>query len=850
MPAKTVLRLSAISGVLAAVSFTLPALAQDKDGKEDEKKTPTIEKKVEKFDLIEGFFPLYRDPENGDLYMEISEDRLGEEFISFTYSENSATEAGFFRGAYLDQKILEPNRYYDKIEIVEKSTAFYFDPDKALSRASDANISPSVVASLNIAAKTDGEGEDGQDRYLVKTNGLFLSEALQQLKPSPDPEAPQDRFSAGDLSKDKTRFAEIRNYPLNTDIIVDYVFDNKYPRNGGSDAVTDARSVTLKVQHSFIAMPEDGFEPRIDDYRVGYFFDRVTDLTTDDAAPFRDMINRWRLVKKDPEADLSEPVTPITWWIENTTPVEYRDVIRDATLAWNLAFEKAGFKNAVEVKVQPDDADWDAGDIRYNVLRWTSSPNPPFGGYGPSFTNPRTGEIIGADIMLEYVFLTNRLAFSEIFEAAAVSAPQKNLLAMSGEHGIHCSAGHELHMNNLFGLAALQAQGAGDGEMSDLVKEGLYYLILHEVGHTLGLNHNMKASSVWGPREVHDASVTKGAPTGSVMDYPALNMAPPGVTQGDYYMQRPGFYDDWAIEFGYRPDLDDAARTALLANSGDPKLAFGNDADDMRAPGRGIDPRTNIGDMSSDPVAYAQDRIDLVQDTLPGLVSKFDDENSWQALTFAYLITSGQQAGMANVMSRQVGGVYVERTAPGENSKQPYTPVPRERQIAAMEALAEDIFAADAFAISDDLITRLQPQRRGFNFYGNNEDPKLHARVLNIQMNALNHLLNPVVLQRMVDSSLYGGDYAPAEMLLDLNDGIFGDDLKGTPNAFRQNLQVAYLERLIGMVDNPEYSPVARAAALSAADDVSGRMGMFDFGLSTETKAHRLQIKRILAGLE
>ncbi len=133
------------------------------------------------------------------------------------------------------------------------------------------------------------------------------------------------------------------------------------------------------------------------------------------------MINRWHLVKKDPSAAISEPVEPIVFWIENTTPVEIRETVRDATLAWNEAFEAAGFRNAVVVKVQPDDAKWDAGDIRYNVLRWTSSPQPPFGGYGPSFTNPRTGQILGADIMLEYVYLTNRLSQDKLFSTAALS---------------------------------------------------------------------------------------------------------------------------------------------------------------------------------------------------------------------------------------------------------------------------------------------------------------------------------------------------------------------------------------------------------------------------------------------
>ena len=178
----------------------------------------------------------------------------------------------------------------------------------------------------------------------------------------------------------------------------------------------------------------------------------------------------------------------------------------------------------------------------------------------------------------------------------------------------------------------LAVQGGDDAAASQLIRESLYYLMLHEVGHTLGLNHNMKASIQYGPREVHDASVTKGAPTGSVMDYPAINMAPIGMTQGDYYMQRPGPYDDWAIEFGYRPDLDVAGRRALLGRAGEPGLAFGNDADDMRAPGRGIDPRVNINDMSSDPVAYGIDRINLARRNLDFLVERFADRvagNPW-----------------------------------------------------------------------------------------------------------------------------------------------------------------------------------------------------------------------------
>ena len=156
--------------------------------------------------------------------------------------------------------------------------------------------------------------------------------------------------------------------------------------------------------------------PRIEDQRIGFFSERKTNLSSTDITPYEDLINKWHLEKKDKDNEKSVPIKPITFWIENTTPYELRPIIKNAVLAWNIAFEEAGFIDAIEVKIQPDDADWSAGDIRYNVLRWTSSPNPPFGGYGPSFTNPRTGEILGADIMLEWIYLTNRVRYSEIFE--------------------------------------------------------------------------------------------------------------------------------------------------------------------------------------------------------------------------------------------------------------------------------------------------------------------------------------------------------------------------------------------------------------------------------------------------
>jgi len=851
------MRISGAAGLFfagMAALFAAPGAASaqngDKSGGGEDKSPPTIEEKTKGYDAIEGLFPLYQDPETGGVLMEISAERLGEEFIVFSYTENGVLEAGHFRGAYRDQRIVSLNKHYKNMEFVEENTSYYFDPENAVSRAAEANISPAIVASVPIVAVT-GEGDEA--RYLIDADKLFLNESLHQVKPFQFPGQQSGPSLLGGLSSSKTKYADLRNYPENMDVVVDYVFDGAPLPT--SAAVTDSRSVTIRLQHTFVAMPDEGFEPRADDYRVGYFTDRVTDQTSFSPTPYRDLVNRWRLVKKDPDAALSEPVEPIVWWIENTTPVEYRETIREAALYWNQSFEKAGFKNAVEVKVQPDDADWDAGDIRYNVLRWTSSPIPPFGGYGPSFTNPRTGEILGADVMLEFSFLSGNAFVDQVFNetgapdlaAMALKAPPETAPGERSDRS--CSAGLFAQRQLAFSLAAAEADGAGEEEISEIRRQWTHFLILHEIGHTLGLNHNMKASSWRDPVSVHDASITDGQIIGSVMDYPAVNAAPPGVEQGDWQIWRPGPYDDWAIEFGYRPDLD---REALLSRSLEPELVFGNDADDMRSSFNGIDPRTMIGDMSSDMLVYGEQRFDLVDHLVGRIKDRFTEEGeSWQQLRDAYFFLQGQRATMARGISRQVGGVRVERFdagQPGSEDLAPFAAVPEERQRAAIRLLGERIYAADAFALPAELAAHLQTQRRGYDFFFNTEDPKLQEVALSIQLDSLAHFLNPNTLRRLTNAANYGGTYSAREMLIDVNDAVIGGDLRGSPNVYRRNLQVAYVTALRDLLVSGQYDNIAETALLAAIQDVKGRLGMFEFGLSEETKAHRAHIQALLRG--
>ncbi|TVQ05722.1 MAG: DUF5117 domain-containing protein [Balneolaceae bacterium] len=804
-----------------------------------------FETAVEKSVPYEGLFTIYQDTTNGSVKLAIREDQVGKEFIYFGMTHDGVLDAGHFRGAYRDNKIIRIQRYFDRIEFVHVNNRYHFDDESPLSRAASANISEATLHSAKIDVE---DSETGM--ILIDGDGLFLSENLHQIKPSPSPVMQPGQFSIGNLSREKSKYSRIRSYPKNTDITVEYVYDSQYPTGSASSGVTDRRSVTIAFQHTFIEMPENDYQPRYDDPRVGYFTTEVDDQVSISATPYRDMIHRWHLVKKDPEAELSEPVEPIVWWIENTTPHEFRETIKEATLAWNEAFEAAGFKNAIQVKVQPDDADWESGDIRYNVLRWTSSPVPPFGGYGPSFVNPRTGQILGADVMLEWVFFRNQLRQEDIFAND------------SGSHSIfdepldqhYCSFGHHMHLNNLFGMNALYLLDASVDDIEGFQHEALTMLILHELGHTFALNHNMQASTLHNPVDIHSRELadTIGL-TGSVMDYSAVNINSDRENQGRFYDIKPGPYDIWAIQYGYTtvpgdPEAEQAKLEEILSRSTEPELAFGNDADDMRSPNRGIDPRVMIGDMSSDPVAYAVDRMSLIRELMDGIVEKFGSREgqSYQELRNAYMVMMGQYGTQAGVITRQIGGVYRDRAFIGqEGATIPFEAVPLEKQKEAMNHLSTYLFAPDAFHTSHEVYNYLQAQRRGFGFFASSEDPKIHTQVLNMQTNALSHLLNSNTLQRLTDSRTYGNRYSVADMTGDLTTAIFEADLRLNVNTFRQNLQIQYVNRLISILGSDNHDHISKSAALYNLQNIRGMMDNRSRG-NAETRAHTAHIKLLI----
>ncbi len=820
------------AGLPLSTGFSEEEDKDKKDDKKEEKKdeVKTIAEVLKNCDSKEGLFPLHQDRKTGKLYLQIATDQISteetrREFIHFSHTLDGVAGLGLFRGQFSNARVFTIKRHFEKIEFVAENSNFYFNPDSALKRAASANISDAILASAKIAAADKANGT-----YLVEAEGVFLKEFFRQLKPGKKKEDKDDQFKLGDLSKDRTRFIESKSFPDNTLFRVQYVFENLHPAKYGDEDVADSRFVTIKVQHTFIEMPENDYEPRFTDPRVGFFSTQVTDLTSKSSAPYRDLVHRWHLKKKNPEAELSPPVEPITWWIENTTPIELRDTIRDAVLAWNLAYESAGITGAIEVKIQPDDADWDADDIRYHVLRWTSSPDPPFGGYGPSFVNPRTGQILGSDIMLEYIFLTNRIRLSELIDLGHGGENNQAEAGIPGQMRFLCQCREHLHSNRIAGqtmLRAMMASGSPDNrhfdnekiELNRLIKEALTDLVLHEVGHTIGLNHNFRASHLYDRKAIqeHEKTATTGV-ISSVMDYSPINLSRDPAKQGHYFSVVPGPYDHWAIRFGYG-DADE--RDAILSESTKPEHAFANDADDMRSAGRGIDPRAMINDLTSEPILYAADQIAMVRETLPKLETLFPvDGESYHELRTAFSTLMLNHARAGEVMSRFIGGVYIDRSmhAQDGSAAEPFVPVPVAKQRLAMKHLASDIFGPDAFAFSPSLIAKLQMERRGFDFFelDDNEDPKVHESVLAIQKDVLAQLLHKNTLARIIDSSLYGNDYSLDEFMKALHAAILTGDPAAGVNSFREALQIEYIEQLIKLSGLEAKSSAPRAARSEA----------------------------------
>jgi hypothetical protein len=710
-----------------------------------------------------------------------------------------------------DDSVWQFRKVGDNVHIVRRNVRFKADANSPESKAVYNAYTDSVLFSLPTSIK----GPKGGD--LVDLTPVFMSD-LPQI----GMELPGFQFSS-----QKSMMAKVRAFPDNVELEVAAT----YASSGQSqlDTVADTRGVTINVHYSITKVPQTGYQPRLADDRVGYFLTVVKDYSSKATRDqFVRYINRWDLQKADTGLDLSPPKKQIEFYIEKTVPFKYRKSIYDGIYEWNKAFEKAGFSNALIVKQQLDKDDIDPEDVRYNFFRWITS-DAGFA-MGPSRVNPYTGQILDADIIFDAGFLSSWKEQYETFTPPSAAELTGDALPLGSSERLsglgtfapratrydQCLLGHGMPRQLAFGSAAIDAYAA-DGKLSaenleKLIQQGLKEVTMHEVGHTLGLRHNFKASKWLGLKDLNDPAKGKDGIVASVMDYNPVNIVAKGQTQGDYYTSTLGPYDYWAIEYGYKTSSADELKK-LASRSGEPALQYATDEDTL---GNDPDPDSNRWDLGSDPMEFAKTRAQIVQEMIPGLIDRSakEGEDYYQARrTFQILLN--EYAESMFFVSRYVGGLKTSRSHKGDkDGKPPIALVDVKLQRDSLGLLEENLFNDKPFQFPPELYNQLgftNWQHWGMDLPLNyRKDFGMHDFVLKAQSQVLNQFLSGTTLKRMHDAELRAPSEADvlttAELIQRLTKAVFsevestkeGDYSLRKPaiSSLRRNLQRTYLKQI------------------------------------------------------
>ena len=611
----------------------------------------------------------------------------------------------------------------------------------------------------------------------------------------------------------------------------------------GPRFLPDSRSMLIGLSYSLAPLPAQPMATRVADPRVGMFTTSLLDFTDDlQPSPRQRVIKRWRLDKKDPAAAVSEPVQPVTFWIDRNVPLAYRETVRGAILEWNKAFEKIGFQGALVVQQQPDDASFDTLDFGHNAVRWMLNAEPVFGAIGPHHADPRTGEILDADIAFEgltaraarrdrvQVLTSNQAALAQAFinpQPAGTPHPHSALCQ-------HAALGAE-QMG--YALDVLQARGelAPDSPVvQQFVQDYVKASIMHEVGHALGLRHNFRASRAYTEAQLADAEFTRAHGTsGSVMEYTPVNLARPGDRAGVPFHTTLGPYDYWAIEYAYKPlpvgTTPAAERIELqriAARNTEPLLAYGTDEDAAY----GLDPETLQLDLGADPIAFASKRLDIVRDLFKRQeLRRLPADQDYAVLQRSIGYALGDTYRAVGVLVRQIGGVRTLRDYPG-SGRDPLQPVPAAVQRQALDLIVKNVLATDSLSLSPGLQRRLAPD---FLDYEDGVGPpaefSLPRQLLALQRAVLNYLMSDFIASRMIDSVGKVDRPADAFMLADLYHRLTSEvwaELGGKQaiTQARRELQRDHVNRLSMAILRPMGG---------AAVDARGQMRVQALGLMT-----------------
>jgi hypothetical protein len=790
----------------------------------------------------DGLFTAWQ--KDDKVWLELKPEDFTQPFILSPKVKQGLGEGRFFFGGIMGEEVVvEFRRVHNQVQLLAKNMEFTAAPGTPTARAVEAAFSPSLLASTAVASQPHPE----RKTILVEANPLFVSDMLglgMQL---------QRQYRQGyALDRGNSAITNLRVMP---DLIVleslnHYATANiAVPTPGATPpgapvptfprSVPDARSLFLTVHYSLARLPAQPMRARKADSRVGYFTAGRADFTDDLArTPRERYVIRWRLEKKDPSAALSEPVKPITFWLDRNIPVKYREPIRAGVLEWNKAFEKIGFKDAMRVEIQPDDADWDTLDYGRASIRWMTNANPIFGAIGPSHVDPRSGEILDADIGFESLSSRNLRALrSQILSPQAWPAEQRpdfGAPSLRGMRGMAvCEHADAMAEQLSYALEVLEARGELDPDSPEVEKFIYGYLkdtTMHEVGHTLGLRHNFRSSRVYSDAQVSDPAFTaNNAFVGSVMEYAPINLAAPGTPperRPSAWNNTLGPYDYWAIEYGYKPiaSEQEAAELARIAGrSAEPLLAYGTDEDNFL----GVDPESLHFDLGSDVLAFARKRIAIARDLLDRTERRqLDPGQDYSVLRRVVSYALRDMGRSAAAVARQIGGVRTLRDHAG-TGRDPLQPVPAAQQREALAVLTSGFLAADSFRLSPELQRKLAvdwDERADAVFRGETPgttDYSPTTAVLELQRGLLGQLMSDAVANRLLDSETKAPKDALRlrELYARLSEAVWSE-LSGSGEiaATRRELQREHVNRLAGLLLRPSALTRADARGLVRAE--------------------------------
>jgi hypothetical protein len=779
--------------------------------------------------------PLTAWQKDDKVWIELAPEDFGKPFILSPKLATGIGEASILGGlmAYPvngagGQQVVEFVRVHNQVRLLARNLDVVSKPGTPEARAMAVSYSPSLLGSVAAASQPQPQRKS----VLIEANGLFLSDMLgvgMQL---------QRAFRQGySLDARNSVITAVRGSSLSLEIETQnhyYAASIAVPQPGtppGMPVPTiptylpDSRSLFVGHHYSLAPLPAAPMAARRADARIGLMTQTMLDFSDDLArSPRVRVVERWRLEKKDPAAALSEPVKPITFWIDRNVPLKYRAVVAEGILEWNKAFEAIGFANAIVVQQQPDDAEFDTLDLGHASVRWLMSAVPSFGAIGPKHVDPRSGEILDADIGFESLssrshrnLRAQTLAGTSAFNAVLGQALDAPLAGYAS-----CLYGDMAAEQLGYALDVLEARGEIDPDSPQaeaFVRDYVKDTIMHEVGHAIGLRHNFRASRVYSEAQLGDPEFTRThGTTGSVMEYNAINLPRPGERGGTPFQTTLGPYDYWAIEYAYRPlaPADEAAELQrIAARSYEPLLAFGTDEDAAL----GIDPETIQLDLGADPIAYAAKRLEIARDLFARQEARdLKPDQSYAVLrrSLAYAIADAGRA--VGVLVRQIGGVRTLRDYPG-SGRDPLQPTDAATQRQALALIAHNVLSIDGLAVTPALQRRLAPDfDERAEIPGLPTDYSVPQRLLDLQRSVLNQLMSDAVAARILDSvgkaDRPDAAFQLSELYARLNHDVWSELARGgNISVTRRELQREHVNRLANALLRP--SPQARADARS-----------------------------------